>query len=190
MSKRKLFLDADNTITDSIKAFCESYNILYKDRPNFIPARWWEVQKWNFSDECPLLRNDDKKVNEIFESELFFKNLDFINGNTKEIIEKLCNKYEVVLVTIGTLRNIALKSMWLKENLPCIKEYIFLVNDGCKMDKSIVDMEGAIFMDDVSSNLNSSNAAIKICVGEEYSWNDDWDGLKLVNWTDIGDWLL
>ncbi len=38
----------------------------------------------------------------------------------EEVIEELCNKYIVTVCTIGTHDNIALKSLWLKDNLPCI----------------------------------------------------------------------
>jgi len=181
MSKTKLFIDVDGTIIDSIKAFCDTYNELFKNHPNFKKAQWWEVETWNFSDQCPLVHN----VEDIFANELFFKYAEFINGNTKETIEKLCYKYEVVICSIGTLQNIAYKSLWLKENLPCVKEYVFLVNDGCNMDKSIIDMNNSIFIDDVKSNLDSSNAKLKICFGDEYEWNKEWQGIRCCNWTDI-----
>lgn len=190
MSKLKLFLDFDNTITSSTEAFCDVYNNWYQNEPNFTPAKWHLVDKWNFDDQCLLLEGKNEKVEEIFGSPDFFTYLDFLNGNTKEIIEKLCEKYDVIIVTIGTLDNIALKSKYIKEKLSCIKECIFLVNDGCVMNKSQIDMQGAVFLDDVSSNLNSSNADVKICVGDEYSWNKDWNGVRCYNWTDIGDLLL
>ena len=187
MSKRKLFIDFDSTIVDSISAFCDSYNKLYRDHPRFIPATPCKVEKWNFKDQCPLVEDTAK----IFASELFFRNVDFINGNTKEIIEQLCEKYDVILITIGSLQNIALKSMWLYDYLPCIKEHIFLVNNGCKMDKGIVDMEGdTIFIDDVDSNLKSTNAKHKIIFGDIYDWNVDSQYPRAFNWTDLSRLLL
>jgi len=74
--------------------------------------------------------------------------------------------------------------------LPFIKECIFIVNDGYRMDKSSINMQGAIFLDDTTDNLNSSNADIKICVGNKYPWNDKWDGIRCYNWTDIKTLLI
>lgn len=190
MNKRKLFLDFDGTIVASIEAFCKTYNYLYKNHPDFKPACWWLVDQWNFSNQCPLLEGKDEKVEKIFENELFFKYLDFLNENTYEILQELCNKYEVIIVTIGTFKNISLKSLWIKEHLPFIKECIFIVNDGCRMDKSSINMQGAIFLDDTTDNLNSSNADIKICVGDEYPWNNKWDGIRCYNWTDVKTLLI
>jgi 5'(3')-deoxyribonucleotidase len=157
MYKRKLFLDFDDTIAHSSKAICDTYNQIYSSHPNFAPANWWENTEWNFTTICPLI----ERPSDLFSDERFFDNLDFMNDNTKEVIENLCNKYEVIIASIGTPENIAYKSLWLKTFLPCIKEYHFLCNNHCKMDKSAIDMSGAIFIDDVLSNLRSSNAEFK-----------------------------
>jgi len=181
LNKTKLFLDVDGVIIDSIKAYCSTYNEIYKNHSKFTPAIWYECKKWDLKDVAPLV----KSCNEIFSSPLFFKYAEFININTKEVIEELCNKYRIIICSIGTPENIAQKSLWLKENLPHIKEYIFLVNDGCKMDKSFIDMSSSIFIDDVVSNLDSSNADYKIVFGDEYEWNKTNKYLRCYNWTDI-----
>jgi 5'(3')-deoxyribonucleotidase len=188
VNKQKLFLDVDSTIIHSPKAICACYNELYKSHPDFKPALWWENTKWHMKDIMPLV-ND---CNDIFSLPIFFEKCEFINDNTKEIIEKLCKKYEVIICSIGTSGNIAYKSLWLKVNLPCIKEYILLVKNGkCDMDKSSIDMSGdSIFIDDVVSNLESSNAKYKICFGDTYEWNENWKGAWAINWTDIEKLLL
>jgi len=190
MSKRKLFLDFDGTICNTIDSVCKVYNDWYKFEPNFKKAESWKTNTWNFTDTCPLLEGKDENVEKIFSSPDFFKHLDFLNSNTYDVLRELCNKYEVIIVTIGTFKNISLKSLWIKERLPFIKECIFIVNDGCRMDKSSINMEGAIFLDDTADNLNSSNADIKICVGNKYPWNDKWDGIRCYNWTDIKTLLI
>ncbi len=190
MEKRKLFLDFDQTVVASIKSFCCVYNSWYQFEPDFKKADWRKVAKWNFNDECPLLEGDPKNVEEIFGSSNFFYELEFLNENTHEVLGRLCHKYEVVLVSIGTFDNISNKSLWVKEHLPCIKECVFLVNDGCKMTKSVVDMSGGIFLDDVSSNLYSTNADVKICVGDIRPWNQDWRGVRCADWTAIEGLLL
>lgn len=181
MNKQKLFLDFDSTITNSIKAVCDSYNILYQDHQGFIPAKWMYVEKWNFTDQCPLIEN----VHDVFEHDLFFKHLEFIDFRTEDVIKQLCEKYEVIVATLGTPLNIAKKVIWLRDNLPCIKEYVLLVNDRVKMDKSVVNMSGAIFIDDHADNLDSSNAGHKIIFGDFYDWNRDSEYTRCINWIDV-----
>ena len=129
-------------------------------------------------------------IQDIFASDAFFENLEFLNESTYEALRKLSERYEVILVTIGTFENIALKTQWIAENLPFIKECIFIVNNGCKMDKSTINMHGGIFLEDHYSNLKSSNASTKICVGKTYSWNEKWDGIRCETWDDIITLLL
>ena len=188
MGKSKLFLDFDNTLVNSTKQFCKVYNILYADYPEFKPADYTKVINYNFTCQCPLVNN----VLSIFEQELFFEDLEFINDNTYEILEKLNRKYQIIIVTIGTPLNLARKAMWLKENLPFIKDYILLNNGNCKMDKSLVDMSGKdnVFIDDIPSNLLSSNCETKILFGEIFSWNNDWNGEYALTWSDIEERLL
>ena len=190
MDKQKLFVDFDNTITNSTKAFCEIYNYIYEYHKNFVKARWEYVNEWDFKDECPLLKDDENMIQDIFASDAFFENLEFLNESTYEALRKLSERYEVILVTIGTFENIALKTQWIAENLPFIKECIFIVNNGCKMDKSTINMHGGIFLEDHYSNLKSSNASTKICVGKTYSWNEKWDGIRCETWDDIITLLL
>lgn len=53
MSKRRLFLDADNTIINSTKAYCDVYSILYEDHSEYIKPDISKLQKWDLTDICP-----------------------------------------------------------------------------------------------------------------------------------------
>lgn len=185
--KQKLFLDFDSTITDSVKTFCDTYNILYNLHPDFIPADHTKNQHWNFKEVCPLEKNPLK----IFSHPLFFNKLEFM-PDAEEIIKKLCEKYQVIICSLGCFDNISLKAQWIKNNLPYIKDAILLTNQGIKMDKGIVNMgyEGSIFIDDVESNLRSSNCPRPILFGKRFSWNSDWTGEWCEGWIEVGDRLL
>jgi hypothetical protein len=183
MNKQKLFLDYDMTIVNSIKPICEIYNQDFANYKDFKPAIWQEVSQWDFKDQCPLMDN----CNRYFSDKRFFDKVEFLEGNTKEIIDHLTKQYHVIICTLGTPRNLAYKSMWLEDNLPKIHDYILLRNYGIKMDKSIVDMRGGIFVDDVYSNIESSNADVKILFGNDYEWNK-YEGVgcqRIKNWSDL-----
>lgn len=193
MNKKKIFIDIDNTITNSTKAFCHCYNLFYNFESDFVPADYQLVDKWDFCDQCTLIKSTNE-VERIFGMQTFFANLEFINSNTKEILQKLNEKYHIILTSIGSYQNISLKSDWVHKNLPFIKDSIFYVNGGSIMDKSIINMEyNSFFIDDVSKNLNSVKSvqqSHKICFGDIHSWNKNWNGVRCLDWDDIGKKLL
>ena len=186
MKKFKFFIDMDSTITDSVKAYCTTYNIIYQDHSNFKPADHTKLSQYNLKCICPLV----EKPLDMFEQTLLFEHLEFINNNTYEVLEKLSNKYELILVTIGTPSNLSQKSLWLEKNVPMIKNYVLLSNEGCKMNKSVVNMKGSIFVDDIVSNLESSNASIKVLFGKLFEWNLGWQGKHCFTWSDIEERFL
>jgi len=191
IDKVKLFLDCDNTLTASIRSFCESYNILYKYHKDFTPANWELVNTWNFSNQCPILKSDSD-VLEIFETPIFFKLLKLINNNTYEVVRELNEKYHIIIASIGTPINLSRKALYLQETLPFIKDYALLYNDGIKMNKEIIKMDysESIFIDDHISNLDSSNAMDKYIFGKNYPWSITDNYERLWDWTDIANKLL
>ena len=187
----RLFLDCDGTLTSSCKAFCEAYNIIYKYHKCFTPANWELVREWNMQDQCTCLKSHSD-VLEIFESPVFFKLLKLINNNTYEVVREINNKYQIIVASIGTPKNLSLKSLYLKETLPFIKDYILISNEGCKMNKEIIQMNypDSIFIDDVTTNLDSSNAQNKFIFGLEYPWSQTKNYHRLWDWTDVANKLL
>lgn len=178
--KKKLILDFDGVIVNTIKAICDLYELKYKTHPNYKPPRWWEVNQWNFSDECPLLFESD--LNDLFNSKDFFSIVEFMPW-ADEYIKELSDSYNISVCSIGSANNLKLKKKWLNENLSCVKEFIGI--DLKYKDKSHIDMSGCIFVDDCATNLNTSNADKKICFGDVYEWNKDWNGIRTYNWSDL-----
>lgn len=74
-----------------------------------------------------------------------------------------------------------------KRNLP----YCDFIGVNLKQhtDKSHIDMQDGIFIDDSYNNLITSNAMFNICFGDEYVWNKNWKGVRCNNWYDIKDFL-
>ena len=183
---KKLFIDFDGTLTDSVKKICEMYNFDYKNHPDFIPAKDYLVNAWNFSDQCPLIDKDI--IEDYFCQKRFFINLEFLE-NAKEIVDKLSKHYDIYIVSMGKTNNLIYKNQWLKENLKCIKRFI-----GCNYtdydNKSHINMQGGILIDDNSNNLETSNADITICYGDIYSWNEDWEGKRCWNWYEVEKYLI
>lgn len=108
--------------------------------------------------------------------------------NAKEVLGRLNNQCEVIIVSMGLQPNLFGKEIWIKDNLPFVK---FIGIDMKKYkDKSCIDMSDGILIDDEQRYLNSSNANIKICFGEAYEWNRFWKGKKCFNWTEVEKYLM
>jgi 5'(3')-deoxyribonucleotidase len=177
----KMFLDFDDTIVNSRKKYCEVYSKLYCDHEGYSPPDWRNVKHWDLSKACPLVDMD------LFSHDLFFYDLEFVDG-AYEHIKALARdlRFTVIICSIGTYGNVAKKAMWIKNHLPFVNYSIFINNGHNHMDKSIIDMKGGILVDDVSSNLYSSNASVKICFGDILPWNEDWTcGKRCRTWKEL-----
>lgn len=180
---KKLYIDFDGTIVNTIAAIVSLYNDDFKYYKEFYPIKWWEVNTWDFK-ECKLATNE--YINKYFNQERFFKILTYMDW-AKEILEELKNEYHITIVSIGSYANLKGKSDWILYNLPFC-DFIGINLDENK-DKSCINMSDGILIDDMSKNLKNNNAAINICFGDEYEWNKDWDGFRCKNWNDIKNFL-
>ncbi len=56
MVKAKMFIDMDSTSINSIQAFCDTYNELYINHPDFVPADPDAVITWNAKEQSPFAK--------------------------------------------------------------------------------------------------------------------------------------
>jgi len=171
--KQKLFLDFDGTIVDTASAIIELYEEDFKDHKDFFMPEIKIHKKWNFTDICPLLTQ--KTVFSYFGSERLFEKLDFFNNNKFEsdmfYISKLNLIFDLYIITLGSQENISLKSKFISNNIPGIKTIYLFQDEHCTPDKSVINMQNSIFVDDNLKNLESSNASEKIIFGLEKEYN-------------------
>lgn len=178
-----LFIDFDSTVANTIETICKLYNDDYMYYKDFTPAKWWEVESWDFKELTLATRED---INKYFNQPRFFRQVDFMPW-AKIVIEELKERYNITIVSMGNYPNLCLKDKYVRQTLEC--DFIGVCFDDYN-DKSHINMEGAIFIDDSSSMLKTSNAKEKICFGDEYEWNKDWKGVRLANWMDVRRYLL
>ena len=183
LEKNKIFLDYDGCIVNTIKCICSLYNEDSQYYKNFIPINWWEVNTWDFA-ECNCATPE--YINTYFNQQRFFDRIEYMDWAEK-ILDILKEDFEITIVSSGYSPNLIAKEKWVKEHLAyCnfigvnLKEY---------KDKSHIDMSDDIFIDDSVNNLETSNAAIKICFGDEYPWNEKWDGIRCANWHEVENYI-
>lgn len=148
-----------------------------------MPVKWWEVYTWDFT-ECNCASKE--YINTYFNQQRFFDRVEYMDW-AKNILDKLSEKYDITIVSSGYSPNLKAKEIWIKNNLPYC-EFIG-VNLKKYKDKSHVDMSDGIFVDDSMSNLITSNAKIKICFGDVYPWNENWNSIRCYNWQELGKYI-
>ena len=181
MNKPKLYIDFDNTLVNTTEAICKLYNEKYKNYKEFKPARWWEVKRYDFLDECPLMSYDE--LMKIFESKEFFEIVEFMPYASSVTLE-LSDRYDICIVTMGSMYNLELKEQWLKHHMGYVKKGYGIDNLSYN-DKSCIDMSDGIHIDDVSKMLHTSNAMRRICFGDVEPWNSDWGLTRCHNWIEV-----
>jgi 5'(3')-deoxyribonucleotidase len=112
----------------------------------------------------------------------FFVNVDYMD-NAKEVLDRLKDNFQIIIVSCGYIPNLKGKEIWCKEHLP-YTDFVG-VNFEEYSDKSHIDMSDGIFIDDSMNNLVTSNAKHKICFGDIYDWNKNWDGKRCFNWYEL-----
>lgn len=186
---RKIFIDLDGVVIDAIFTIVSLYNadhIHYKDFHMVVPS---EIKSWDFDE---LVLEPREYIDKYFNQPRFFEsdNLRWMAG-AKWIINKLHDKCQckIIFCSSGSYSNLKMKALWIDVHFP-YADFI-PVEMPTYEDKSHVDMSGdnTVFIDDVSKNLFTSNAKTKICFGETYSWNEDWDGVRCRNWMEVYEYL-
>lgn len=176
---KKIYIDFDGVIVNTIKTICDLYNEDFKYYKDFVPVRWWNISTWDFS-ECNCATSE--YIDTYFNQQRFFNKLTYMDW-AKEILEELSKTWNITIVSLGYSPNLLGKELWIKKNLPFC-EFVG-VNFKTHSNKSHIDMSDGVFIDDSVNNLITSNAKYKICFGDEYVWNKDWTGKRCHNWIEL-----
>lgn len=160
------------------------HNEDYRYYPNYQYIHWTDISTWDFI-ECNCAKS--KHIKRYFTQPRFFEKVEFTD-NAKEVLNRLKDKYEIIIVSMGIQPNLFGKEIWIKDNLSFAK-FIGINMEDYK-DKSHINMSDGILIDDEQRYLDSSNAKVKICFGEEYEWNEYWKGKRCFNWTEVEKYLM
>ena len=181
---KRIICDIDNTLINTIATITNLYNDDFKWYSKFQHVDWHDVKTWVF-EELELASRD--YINHYFNQPRFFKEAVFMD-NAVEVIDRLYQRgYEIVFCSMCYSPNGRGKELFLKEYFP----YAKFINVNMKEypDKSHLDMSDAIFLDDSGENLRTSNAAIKVCFGENLPWNENYDGDRCYSWLDFEEFI-
>ena len=120
--KIKLFIDADDTILESSKAFIEILN----ERFNISPPKTYEdLKDWCYRSIYHFCTKDI--INEIYDSDIFFEKVK-INEIFKNFYNEHENDFEWFIVTKGHPKNIEQKKKYFRKHIYKIDTWSEIVN--------------------------------------------------------------
>lgn len=179
--KPTIFLDFDGTLVDSISSICKLYNKDFRYYEDFCPVLPTQIQTYDFS-ECTCASKEI--IHTYFQTPRFFNSLKFMPGAVGAL-RFIKNDFNINIVSHGFQANLLAKRLWIEKHIP--HATFTGIDLSQTKDKSCVDMSGSIFVDDMVSNLDSSNAKHKIIFGKTYPWNEDEHGYtRCKDWIDLG----
>ena len=169
----------ESCIVNTIKAIVDLYNEDFKYYKKYEYIHWTDIRTWDFL-ECNCAKTE--YINTYFNQQRFFDKVEFMD-NAEEVLKRLSKRYEIIIVSLGYSPNLRAKEYWIKEHMPYAK--FIGVNMKKYKNKNHIDMlDGILYIDDKSSNLNT-NAKYQVCFGDIYDWNEDWEGKRCFNWYEV-----
>lgn len=188
-NKLKIYIDCDDTITESSKTVIDILNKRY-DLSKTID----DLGDWEYKTIVPGISSEE--VCRIFNSEEFWDNIT-VKENFLTTYEKIKDTFDFVVVSMCEKENRYFKEKFLKRTLDLELIGIPFHEMECTThDKSSVDMRGGIHIDDRMDCLETSTATIKILLQNHrpQRWNKpiaNIDNLYVVNdWYEIEKILL
>lgn len=178
---QKIFIDLDGVVFDTIAKIVDLYNtdyVYYKDFKVVLPS---DIKTWDFNE---LTLETKENIDKYFNQPRFFMDLPLMKS-AKWIINKLHNNlgFKIIFCSSGSYPNLQLKKIWIEKYFS-YADFI-PVEMSMYADKSHIDMADSYLIDDCSKNLYTSNAKNKICFGDIYPWNEDWNGIRVNNWVEL-----
>lgn len=182
--KLSIYLDCDDTILDSSVAVIDIINKRFNKNKTIE-----DLHDWNYRSIEKTIAADD--VYRIYESDEFW-NIVKIKSEFLNFYQMHKSQFNWVIVSKGTKKNLVKKKAYLEkifDNFQFIGVELF--NPDRQISKSSFDMSGGIQIDDVSNELEDTNAKIKILLtnNRNFYWNKiepNVENLYVVkNWEEI-----
>lgn len=175
MKRLDILIDFDGVIVNTVKMFIDLNNRLNNQKDNYL-----DVDDWDFKPCCknlPTKADVDKLFNhrELYLNPIFYR-------DSIGVINRLNDKYNIAICTMGEPDNIINKLNLLKVYLPQV-DVVPIVNTTWKI-KSKDFVRSKIIIDDHMRNLETSKADLPILFepNKRFKWNEGWQGKVVLNW--------
>lgn len=166
-----ILLDMDSVICDLMTDWHRRYNEDYQDTLTVEKLKCWKSENY-VKPECGLKIYDYLREPGLF---LHLKAL----PHAIEVIERLSQQHEIMIVTSSVSTAFTEKEMWVEEHLHFIgKENIIFTH---KKDKVC----GDLLFDDAPHNLEAFQSTGRIAVAMNYPYNQKLEIPRVSNWLEF-----
>lgn len=176
---RKIFISLDGIVIDVLRTITRIYNEDHEYYKDFTPIDYHDIKTWKFEE---LSLEPFEYIQLYMNNPRFFDKAEMIDS-AKWIIDRLyeLQDFQIIFYSNGTHPNVILKKRWILNNFPYAD---FIYNY-----ETPIDMRNSYCVDNNSENLYKCNAEEKICFGDVFDKNEDWDGLRIKTWSDIYEYI-
>lgn len=171
--KRKIYLDADDTIMNSSLAIIDIANKKFKTNKTID-----DLKDWGY--ESIFKNTDDFNTVSLYESDLFFQTVT-PNREFVDFYKKYKKELDFFVVTLGTEKNLEKKQKWFEDFFPEMTFFGIGINpktsENIAFNKSIVDMSNSIQVDDRFDCVKHTNASVKMVLknNRDFYWANQTD---------------
>ncbi|NLP34143.1 MAG: 5'-3'-deoxyribonucleotidase [Clostridiales bacterium] len=175
---KTLAFDMDEVITDTLAKKIAVLNDLFHrnvTKEDFLGSRNLDLSK----EQSKILFNEINK-------EGFFRDLEFLEKDTRAILEELNEKYDIYICTAAmeVPNSLQDKYLWLKENLPFLNDQNFVF---CG-DKSVLATD--YLVDDSLYQLEEFKGEGILFTAPHNQLNNEHSFTRLNNWQEVADYFL
>ena len=174
-----IYIDFDDTIAESLPAVVRIVNERYNRDVNVH-----DISEWSFGDVYPDIPQHD--IIKVFGEEGFFKILK-PKKDVIRVLHKFCKRNELIVVSKVDTRALYNKNGWIDEKFRNIGIDMRFIGIPLGKSKGLIDMDGAVMVDDNVKFLNETNAKYKILFDNDTKFHrgQKWDGIRVDNWKDL-----
>lgn len=187
---RNMYIDVNGVIANHVKAVVELYNYDFREKDGFREVQADEINTWEMRELSCATKQERYNY---FTDDRFFDVLN-VMPDFERVITNLykSGQYTFTLVTLGSKVNLEKMEKWLKDHVMNIgiPMKLIMLDEAEYNDKSSIDMAGVIFIDDKLENLETSNAKTKIVFGRKHGYNEQFRGIRLIDWEDIEGYFI
>lgn len=173
-------MDFDNVLVDSTQAIVDLYNEDFQYYYGFQKIRGFDVGSYGFNE---LTLATKEYLDQLWNQPRFFRVVKLM-PYAREVLEILSLQYDIEVATLGDPANLKQKSYFINDKFPSVIKKTHLINFAEYQEKSHIDMSDAIFIDDLPTNLVTSNAKQKFLFGDNFD-TEVCDLQRLSNWHEV-----
>lgn len=166
IEKQTIYMDVDDVILNTRDTIIQLIRNKYKTEDKEENMK--QEKSWNFKTTYRNL--SEKELLSFFDSNEFWDNVKYKKSFLKILESGILDKYNLILVTKGSEKNIQLKFNYLSKKMNFNNIGYIGVEE--KEDKAKVKMYEGIQIDDNYNFLKNTDARIKILYREEGNEND------------------